>query len=50
MEYYMMMKKNELLLPLKTWMNLTDLMLNKGNQILKKLFDFIYMKFRNKQN
>lgn len=46
MEYYTMMKKNELLLR----MNLTDLMLNKGNQLLKKLFDFIYMKFRNKQN
>lgn len=50
MEYYTMMKKNELLLPLKPWMNLTDLMLNKGKQIFKKLFDFIYMKFRNKQN
>lgn len=48
MEYYTMMKKNELLLPLKPWMNLTDLMLNKGKQIFKKLFDFIYMKFRNK--
>lgn len=46
MEYYTMMKKNELLLR----MNLTDLMLKKGNQLLKKLFDFIYMKFRNKQN
>lgn len=46
MEYYTMMKKNELLLR----MNLTDLILNKGNQLLKKLFDFIYMKFRNKQN
>lgn len=45
-----MMKKNELLLTLKTWMTLTDLMLNKGNQIFKKLFDSIYMKFRNKQN
>lgn len=42
MEYYTMMKKNELLLPLKPWMNLTDLMFNKGNQLLKNyLISFI---------
>lgn len=51
MEYYTALKNDKLLLH-TTWMNLTDVMLSERSQTSKSrlIYDFIYMKLKNRQN
>lgn len=51
MEYYTALKNDKLLLH-ATWMNLTDVMLSERRQTSKSrlIYDFIYMKLKNRQN